>query len=62
MEAHIFAEDSKTTADEKELQLKDYYQGLFDIVSDLHDELSQFETATDEAAASTPGEQPASTE
>jgi len=45
MEAHIFAEDSKTTADKKELQLKDYYQGLFDIVSDLHDELSQFADA-----------------
>jgi hypothetical protein len=41
MEAHIFAEDSKTTAEEKELQLKDYYQGLFETVSDLHDELSK---------------------
>lgn len=45
MEAHIFTEDSETTAEERDLPAKDYYQGLFEIVSGLHDDLSEFTDA-----------------
>lgn len=45
MEAHIFTEDSETTAEERDLPVKDYYQGLFETVSGLHDDISEFTDA-----------------
>jgi len=40
MQAHIFAEGSSTTADSREKTVKKYYQGLFNTVSGLDDQLS----------------------
>lgn len=42
MEAHIFAEGSSTTADDNNLPIKEYYQGLFGMVSGLNDELEEY--------------------
>jgi hypothetical protein len=42
MQAHVFAEGSHTTADDRELPIKEYYEGLFGMVAGLHDELSEF--------------------
>jgi hypothetical protein len=42
MQAHIFAEGSKTTADDHKLPIKQYYEGLFRMVAGLHDELAAF--------------------
>ena len=41
MEVHIFAEGSKTTADNPENPLTEYYQGLFGMVAGLHEELDE---------------------
>ena len=41
MQAHIFAEESNTTADCLDKSVKEYYEGLFSIVSGLDDDLSE---------------------
>ena len=41
MEAHVFAEGSNTTADDPDQPLMEYYQGLFGMVTGLHDELDE---------------------
>jgi len=41
MQAHIFAEGSNTTADSRDKPVKQYYEGLFSIVSGLDDDLSE---------------------
>ncbi len=41
MEAHIFAEDSNTTAEDRTKPAKEYYKGLFGTVTRLTDELSE---------------------
>jgi hypothetical protein len=45
MIAHIFAEGSGTTADARDKPVKEYYEGLFDTVSGLHDNLSELSDA-----------------
>jgi hypothetical protein len=40
MKAHIFAEDSNTTAEDRTKPAKEYFQGLFGMVAGLTDELS----------------------
>lgn len=40
MEIDIFVEPSKTTADTKDCKVRDYYQGLFNSVTSLDDDLS----------------------
>ena len=40
MKAHIFAEGSNTTADDRTKAAKEYFQGLFGMVAGLTDELS----------------------
>lgn len=42
MQAHIFAEGSNTTGDDRDQPVKEYYEGLFGMVADLHDELAKF--------------------
>jgi hypothetical protein len=41
MKAHIFAEDSNTTAEDQTKPAKEYFQGLFGMVAGLTDELSE---------------------
>jgi hypothetical protein len=41
MHAHVFAEDSNTTAHDPDLPLAEYYQGLFSIVAGLSDDFSE---------------------
>jgi len=41
MHAHVFTEDSNTTADDPNLPSVEYYQGLFCIVARLLDDLSE---------------------
>lgn len=41
MQAHIFAEGSNTTAENRDRTVKEYYQGLFSMVAGLSDELSE---------------------
>lgn len=41
MKAHIFAEDSNTTAEDQTKPAKEFFQGLFGIVAGLTDELSE---------------------
>ena len=41
MKAHIFAEGSNTTADDRTKPAKEYFQGLFGMVAGLTDELSE---------------------
>jgi len=41
MKAHIFAEGSNTTADDRTMPAKEYFQGLFGMVAGLTDELSE---------------------
>jgi hypothetical protein len=41
MKAHIFADGSNTTADDQTKPAKEYFQGLFGMVSGLTDELSE---------------------
>ena len=41
MKAHIFAEDSNTTAEDRTKPAKEYFQGLFGMVAGLTDELSE---------------------
>lgn len=40
MKAHIFAEDSNTTTEDRTVPAKEYFQGLFGMVAGLTDELS----------------------
>jgi len=41
MQAHMFAEESNTTSDTRDKPFKEYYEGLFSIVSGLDDDLSE---------------------
>jgi hypothetical protein len=41
MKAHIFAEDSNTTAEDRTKPAKEYFQGLFGMVAGLTEELSE---------------------
>jgi len=41
MKAHVFAEDSNTTAEDQTKPAKEYFQGLFSMVDGLTDELSE---------------------
>lgn len=41
MNAHIFAESSNTTAEDAELSIREYYEGLFGVVEGLHAELEE---------------------
>ena len=41
MQAHIFAEGSNTTAEDRNQPVKKYYQGLFGMVAGLDDELTE---------------------
>jgi len=41
MQAHIFTEGANTTAENRDRTVKEYYQGLFSIVAELSDELSE---------------------
>lgn len=41
MQAHIFAEGSKTTGENRNQPVKGYYKGLFGMVAGLHDELAE---------------------
>lgn len=41
MKAHIFAEGSNTTADDRTKPAKEYFQGLFGMVAGITDELSE---------------------
>lgn len=41
MQAHIFAEASKTTAEDSNQQVRNYYNGLFDQITGLYDELAK---------------------
>lgn len=41
MKAHVFAEDSDTTAEDRTRPAKEYFQGLFGMVAGLIDELSK---------------------
>lgn len=45
MQAHIFAEGSNTTAEDRNQPVKEYYQGLFGMVAGLHDELAELTDA-----------------
>lgn len=45
MQAHIFVEESSTTAENRDQPVKQYYQGLFRMVKGLHDELAEFTDA-----------------
>lgn len=45
MQAHIFAEGSNTTADDRDQPIKEYYQGLFGMVASLYEELAEFSDA-----------------
>ena len=45
MEAHIFAEDSNTTAEDPDLPVKEYFQGLFSMVKGLTEDLSELADA-----------------
>jgi hypothetical protein len=40
MQAHIFAEGSNTTTENRDQPVKEYYQGLFNIIENLHEDLS----------------------
>lgn len=42
MQTYIFTEESNTTAENRDRPVSEYYQGLFGIVSGLHDDLSEF--------------------
>ncbi len=42
MQAHIFAESSNTTAEESDLSVREYYQGLFGMVAGLDSEIREF--------------------
>ena len=42
MQAHIFAEGSNTTAEEPDLSVKEYYQGLFRMIAGLDTEIREF--------------------
>jgi hypothetical protein len=42
MQAHIFAEGSKTTAEDQTKPAREYFQGLFGMVDGLADELSEW--------------------
>ncbi len=42
MQAHIFAEGSNTTGEDRDQPVKEYYEGLFGMVVGLHDELAEF--------------------
>lgn len=46
MQAHLFAEDSNTTAEDRNLPVEEYYEGLFGPVAGLHEELAEHTTAT----------------
>lgn len=41
MKAHVFAEDSNTTAEDRTKPAKEYFQGLFGMVAGLTEELSE---------------------
>lgn len=41
MQAHLFAETSNTTADDRDQPVREYYEGLFGMVAGLHDELAE---------------------
>ena len=45
MQAHIFAEGSNTTDEDRDQPVKQYYGGLFGIVAGLHDELVEMTDA-----------------
>lgn len=45
MQSHIFVEGSTTTADDKNQPVKEYYEGLFNSVVSLHDELAELTNA-----------------
>jgi len=40
MQAHIFSEGSKTTAEDSNIQIRDYYDGLFDQITGLYGKLA----------------------
>jgi hypothetical protein len=42
MQAHIFAEGSNTTADDRNQPIREYYQGLFGQVAGIREELAEF--------------------
>ncbi|WP_353635628.1 hypothetical protein ABSL23_16940 (plasmid) [Halobacterium sp. NMX12-1] len=42
MQAHIFAEESNTTGEDRDQSVKEYYGGLFEMVAGLDDELAEF--------------------
>ncbi len=42
MKAHIFAEDSNTTAEDLNLPAKEYYEGLFNVIVGLDSDLGEF--------------------
>jgi hypothetical protein len=44
-EAYIFTEGSKTTAEDRDLPLSEYYEGLFNIVLNLYEELDEVSEA-----------------
>ena len=41
MQAHIFAEGSNTTGEDRDQLVKNYYEGLFDMVAGLEEELAE---------------------
>lgn len=45
MKAHIFTEKSNTTCEDCNQPIKKYYEGLFGMVTGLHDELAEFTEA-----------------
>lgn len=45
MQAHIFAEESNTTAERRDIPVKEYYEGLFGMVAGLYDELGELTDA-----------------
>lgn len=45
MQAHVFAEESNTTGEDRDKPVKEYYEGLFGMVADLYDELAEMTDA-----------------
>jgi hypothetical protein len=45
MQSHIFVEESTTAADDKDRPVKEYYEGLFNSVVSLYDELAELTNA-----------------
>lgn len=41
MQAHIFAEESNTTSEDRDQPVSEYYEGLFTMITGLYDDLSE---------------------